>query len=68
MIVLSIVDDKERGVQLGSDRYFIKSLDAETLMKEVEELVVKSIREKEFRLKSQEKMDGSPESETSLTE
>jgi DNA-binding response OmpR family regulator len=39
IMILSIVEDRERGYQLGVDRYLTKPIDAETLLKEINGLV-----------------------------
>jgi DNA-binding response OmpR family regulator len=39
IMILSIVEDRERGYQLGVDRYLTKPIDAETLLKEIDGLV-----------------------------
>ena len=48
IIILSILEDKERGLQLGIDRYLTKPFDAEHLMQEIEEALGKIRKEKEI--------------------
>jgi CheY-like chemotaxis protein len=39
IVILSIVQDKERGFRLGVDRYLTKPIDTELLLKEVDTLI-----------------------------
>jgi signal transduction histidine kinase/DNA-binding response OmpR family regulator len=39
IVVVSIVEDKERGFHLGIDRYFTKPIDTEVLLREIGQLV-----------------------------
>jgi CheY-like chemotaxis protein len=39
IVILSIVQDKERGYRLGVDRYLTKPINTEVLFKEVDELI-----------------------------
>ena len=39
IIILSIIEDKERGYRLGVDRYFTKPVDTEALLSEIERLL-----------------------------
>jgi len=41
IIMLSIVEDKERGLRLGIDRYFTKPIDSEDLLLEIESLLAR---------------------------
>jgi CheY-like chemotaxis protein len=43
IVVISVVDDRERGFNIGVDRYFTKPIDSELLMAAVGELVDKSV-------------------------
>ncbi len=46
IIILSIVQDKERGFRIGVDRYLTKPIDTEKLFHEVDELLVQGVSKK----------------------
>ncbi len=46
IIILSIVEDKERGYRLGVDRYFTKPIDTEELIKEINILTSQGVSPK----------------------
>ena len=46
IIILSIVQDKERGLKIGVDRYLTKPIDTEKLFHEVDELLVQGVSNK----------------------
>ena len=46
IIILSIVEDKERGLRIGVDRYLTKPIDTEKLFHEVEELLEQGVSKK----------------------
>ena len=46
IIILSIVQDKERGLRIGVDRYLTKPIDTEKLFHEVDELLVQGVSKK----------------------
>ncbi|GMT50050.1 MAG: hypothetical protein IEMM0008_1589 [bacterium] len=46
IIILSIVEDKERGYRLGVDRYFTKPIDTEKLIKEINILTSQGVSPK----------------------
>jgi len=46
IIILSIVQDKERGLKIGVDRYLTKPINTEQLFHEVEELLEQGISRK----------------------
>lgn len=46
IIVVSIVEDKERGYRIGVDRYLTKPVDTEELLREIEMLVSKGVSKK----------------------
>jgi DNA-binding response OmpR family regulator len=46
IIILSIVQDKERGFRIGVDRYLTKPIDTEKLFHEVDELLEQGVSKK----------------------
>lgn len=46
IIILSIVQDKERGLRIGVDRYLTKPIDTEKLFHEVDELIEQGVSKK----------------------
>ncbi len=46
IIILSIVQDKERGLRIGVDRYLTKPIDTEKLFHEVDELIEQGVSRK----------------------
>jgi DNA-binding response OmpR family regulator len=46
IIILSIVQDKERGLRIGVDRYLTKPINTEQLFHEVEELLEQGVSKK----------------------
>ena len=46
IIILSIVQDKERGLRIGVDRYLTKPIDTEKLFHEVDELLEQGVSKK----------------------
>lgn len=46
IVILSIIEDKERGYRLGVDRYFNKPVNTEELLKEIGELICEGVSKK----------------------
>ena len=46
IIVLSVIEDRERGERLGIDRYYTKPVDSGELMKDIEMLLTEGIKKK----------------------
>ena len=54
IIILSIVQDKERGLRIGVDRYLTKPIDTEKLFHEVDELLVQGVSKKKVLVVDQD--------------
>ena len=54
IIILSIVQDKERGLKIGVDRYLTKPIDTEKLFHEVDELLEQGVSKKKVLVVDQD--------------
>jgi len=55
IIILSIIEDKERGYRIGVDRYFKKPLNVEELLKEIGELITRGGSKKKVLVVDEDK-------------
>ncbi|MFZ3131200.1 MAG: response regulator [Desulfosporosinus sp.] len=55
IVILSIIEDQERGYRIGIDKYFTKPINTDNLLKEIEVLITNGVSRKKVLIVDEEK-------------